>query len=173
MISARANNFATLKKFCTKVTPRIEMQLSSMRATAKITFKTHLQRGSTRVDYLARQLRATPLSAAAGRSRGRTVEEHRWRTPSPPPSSCTDLTQIVDATVIQTSQYEQSSPHNDALDPHADEGDEGTEGDIHVRVVAARARDKCAQLGIAVGAYGGEDAAYEPDDQRPANAAGI
>ena len=60
---------------------------------------------------------------------------------------------------------------DDALDPQSDEGEERPEGEVDVGVVRAGLLDHAAELGVAVGADHGEDAAGHPDHQAHVDAA--
>ena len=62
-------------------------------------------------------------------------------------------------------------PQDDALDPQPDEGEERPEGEVDVGVVRAGLLDHAAELGVAVGADHGEDAAGHPDHQAHVDAA--
>ena len=58
---------------------------------------------------------------------------------------------------------DRARPDNQTFGPQTNEPDEGAEGVEDVGVVAAGLLDHAAQLGVAVGAHHGEEAASEPD----------
>ena len=56
-------------------------------------------------------------------------------------------------------------PDDDALDPEPDEGRQRSEGHVDVGVIGTGLLDHAAELGVAVSAEHGENAAHGPDDQ--------